>query len=226
MITIDPDGRNGIVVVSDSKKKKDRTVTIKNTYYYTSNPGEKGAITKEGLDYFKNNLIYNQTDLMKTLKHGKVKIDGKKYKLKFETDFVEKDSRAEVREAAANHRIGDFQVGNQLTAGEGTSEGNEYGVANGFQVNFDYTRMIEAFPTQTDGNTPFHEYLHNLGAEHSDGHTMGPTGKVDVTSQSYNGETMQWEGNAPVRSPSLENIQSIINRAASGANKRLKIINE
>ena len=221
LIHIDPDGRNGIVVI------KGKTATIKNTYYYTSTDGEKGAISQAALDYFKDNLDKHQADLMKTIKHGKVKINGKKYKLNFETKFVEKSTRSEAGRAASEDKLADgFQIGNILTLAERDREGKEYGSAGRIQVDFHFEDMKAEIPELTDGNTPFHEYLHNLGGEHEDDYIMGPTGPTTVTSKSYNKETMEYEIDAPVRKASILNIQNILDRASSGKNKRLKIIKE
>jgi RHS repeat-associated protein len=214
ILVMDPNGKYGVISI---KKQVDEngnvtggTATLVMNYYYNSSM--TNSMTKEQAQQVEDNIITN----LNQLKGQKVTIDGVQYTFDYQIGFkdlaTEYGSGNPERWAFADkYKNKGPQIGNYLQAVE--LKGGDVGQGAQYIIGIDFKKLKQYVDCgRSDGQTPIHEFFHNLGAV--DTFVYG-TRIMDYNHQ-VNGEPV------PTRQVQMEDIERLINQS----NNMLKIVYE
>ncbi len=157
-------------------------------------------------------------------------MNGVKYTVRFEVKFVNMTgkSNAEIVDAVRKDTYGGHRIGNFLSTNYSTSryELKDRGSATDARVDVLVDKMnADVLEGKSDGNTPVHEALHNIGGLHEDGGMLDQnsyTPRVDIDA-----DGTRYEYNEPtVRKMTKKSIGLILERSFSEKNPSLPVVNE
>ena len=214
ILVMDPNGKYGVISI---KKQVDEngnvtggTATLVMNYYYNSSM--TNSMTKEQAQQVEDNIITN----LNQLKGQMITIDGVQYTFDYQVGFkdlvTEYGSGNPERWAFADkYKNKGPQIGNYLQAVE--LKGGDVGKGAQYIIGIDFKKLKQYVDCgRSDGQTPIHEFFHNLGAV--DTFVYG-TRIMDYNHQ-VNGEPV------PTRQVQMEDIERLINQS----NNMLKIVYE
>ena len=210
----DPNGQYGVIAIRKQLDENGNvtggTATLVVNYYYNSSMAN--SMTQEQAQYVENNIKTN----LDQLKGQKITIDGVQYTFDYQVGFkdlaTEEGSGDPERWASADkYYKGGPKVGNYLQTVE--LDGGKVGQGAQCIIGIDFKKLMNYIDSgRSDGQTPIHEFLHNLGAVDTQ---VNGTRIMDYNHQ-VNGEPV------PIRKVQMEDIETLINQS----NSRLGIVYE
>jgi len=210
----DPNGQYGVIAIRKQLDENGNvtggTATLVVNYYYNSSMAN--SMTQEQAQYVENNIITN----LNQLKGQKITIDGVQYTFDYQISFkdlatIYGSGNPERWASADKYYKGGPKVGNYLQTVE--LDGGDVGQGSQYSIGIDFKKLKNYIASgRSDGQTPIHEFFHNLGAV--DTFVYG-TRIMDYNEQ-VNGEPV------PVRKVQMEDIETLINQS----NSKLGIVYE
>jgi len=210
----DPNGQYGVIAIRKQLDENGNvtggTATLVVNYYYNSSMAN--SMTQEQAQYVENNIITN----LNQLKGQKITIDGVQYTFDYQISFkdlatIYGSGNPEGWASADKYYKGGPKVGNYLQTVE--LDGGDVGQGSQYSIGIDFKKLKNYIASgRSDGQTPIHEFFHNLGAV--DTFVYG-TRIMDYNEQ-VNGEPV------PVRKVQMEDIETLINQS----NSKLGIVYE
>jgi len=185
------------------------TATLRMTYYYSTGT-TIGSLTNEQISYVKDNISSNLNPLVGQT----ITVGGKDYSFNYQIDFVERQNAAEydLYKEAETTSYGGFLTGNYIQSGN--LEGGEVGRGSQYSMIIDFPKMFTGIANgNTDGQTPIHEMIHNLGGDDINDFGQSIMNRFDSTNQfSFNPRTLRMEElNNVVNNPHFSDRIMIIN---------------
>ena len=210
----DPNGQYGVIAIRKQLDENGNvtggTATLVVNYYYNSSMAN--SMTQEQAQYVENNIITN----LNQLKGQKITIDGAQYTFDYQISFkdlatIYGSGNPEGWASADKYYKGGPKVGDYLQTVE--LDGGDVGQGSQYSIGIDFKKLKNYIASgRSDGQTPIHEFFHNLGAV--DTFVYG-TRIMDYNEQ-VNGEPV------PVRKVQMEDIETLINQS----NSKLGIVYE
>ena len=210
----DPNGQYGVIAIRKQLDENGNvtggTATLVVNYYYNSSMAN--SMTQEQAQYVETNIKTN----LDQLKGQKITIDGVKYTFDYQISFkdlatIYGSGNPEGWASADKYYKGGPKVGNYLQTVE--LDGGDVGQGTQYSIGIDFKKLKNYIASgRSDGQTPIHEFFHNLGAV--DTFVYG-TRIMDYNEQ-VKGEPV------PVRKVQMEDIETLINQS----NSKLGIVYE
>ena len=210
----DPNGQYGVIAIRKQLDENGNvtggTATLVVNYYYNSSMAN--SMTQEQAQYVETNIKTN----LDQLKGQKITIDGVQYTFDYQISFkdlatIYGSGNPEGWASADKYYKGGPKVGNYLQTVE--LDGGDVGQGTQYSIGIDFKKLKNYIASgRSDGQTPIHEFFHNLGAV--DTFVYG-TRIMDYNEQ-VNGEPV------PVRKVQMEDIETLINQS----NSKLGIVYE